>query len=342
MSVTIRDIARKAGVSPATVSLVLNRKNGVGDQTRDLVLRTAEEMNYRVVRKKSSSRNRCVRFLRIPRHGHILNRDHQYFVADYIDGVESEAGALGYRLEVQTVENFKRDEITELVDMNTADGAIVLATELMLEDFSAFEALHCPLVFIDALHPLAPFDFVDMDNEGAVYSLVKALKDLGHSRIGLVSSSVETRNFKSREKSFREAVRFFGMEFREEWYFRADSAFERCMEDLDSLIHRRAAMPTALFCVCDIIALAALRVLKGRGFSIPGDISLVGFDNLPASGISEPPLASVDVSKRLIGRRAFQLLHHRMTDRENRAFEKILIGSSLKIRESLSSPSISF
>ncbi len=341
MAATIRDIARKAGVSPATVSLVLNGKPGVGDRTRELVLQTAEGMNYRGVRKKKSASERSVRLLKIPRHGHILNRDHQLFVADYIDGVEYEAGRLGYRLEVQTVDSFKPDEIGEFINGSPADGTIILATELMLEDFSAFESVRRPLVFMDALHPSAPFDFVDMDNEGAIFSVVKTLKDMGHGAAGLISSSMETRNFRAREKSFREAVGFYGMEFREEWHFRADSAFESSVEDLEGQFRREQQLPGVLFCVSDIIALAALRALKGKGFSIPGDISLVGFDNLPSCEIAEPPLTSVNVSKRMIGRRAFQLLHNRMTDREHTPFEKVLVGSSLIVRESLASPSTS-
>jgi LacI family transcriptional regulator len=104
---------------------------------------------------------------------------------------------------------------------------------------------------------------------------------------------------------------------------------------MEKLLLTDPELPTALFCVSDIIALGSLKALKSRGLSVPEDISLVGFDDLPTSAMSDPPLTSVKVSKTQIGRRAFQLLLGRMNSAEGPSYEKVYMGCEIVVRESL-------
>lgn len=332
MSATIRDIAEKAGVSPSTVSLVLNNKSGVGDETRVLVLKLADEMEYKNGRRKS---DKTIKLLKIARHGHIVNRDHNVFISDYIDGIEQEARLNGFALEVQSYTGLNHNSIIRDLERSGVAGAIVLATELNMEDIPPFQNLATPLAFIDANHPVAPFDFIDMDNEGAVFSIIRTLREKGHREIGLVKSSVETRNFKAREDSFYTALRYYGLEIRKEWIYATDSTFEQSFLDMEKILSGDPELPSVLFCVCDIIALGCMKALKTHGLSIPKDISLVGFDNLPSCELSDPPLSSVKVSKSRIGRRAFQLLLRRIHDPVTLPYEKVFIGSELILRDSL-------
>ena len=336
MGVTIRDVAAKAGVSPATVSLVLNNKTGVGDKTRDEVFHAVNELGYKISREKKVRKfGGVIRFLKIARHGHILNRDHNVFISDYIEGLEKEASEYGYVLEIRNYEGFNPDQILRELDESTPVGVVVLATELNEEDIPLFEAVKIPIVFIDTSHPYSPFDFIDMDNEGALFSIISAFKERGHKRIGLVKSSIETRNFRQREKSFYDALQYFGLEINKHWEYSVDSTFEQSYQDMKELLKKDRELPTALFCVCDIITFGCMKALKERGISIPGDISLIGFDDLPSGSHSDPPIASIKVSKRRIGRRAFQLLKRRLEGTENLPYEKVNIGSELIIRDSL-------
>lgn len=341
MGVTIRDVAAQAGVSASTVSLVLNNRPGIGEETRQQVFKTAQAMGYQIpVTENERKSGGTIRFLKIAKHGHIINRNHNVFIADYIDGLEKEAREYGFVLEVQNHNGFDYEGIQRELDETRPDGLIILATELDERDIPLFETLSVPMVFIDASHPASPFDFVDMDNEGAVYSIVCELKKRGHQKIGLVKSSVDTRNFGLRERSFFEALDYFGLSSRAEWTYSVDSTFEQASTDMEEGLEEGRDMPTAFFCVCDIIAFGCMKALKKKGFVLPDDIAVVGFDDLPSSRMSDPPLSSIKVSKTRIGRRAFQLLYRRLTADEKLPYEKVFIGSELIIRESLGKNSV--
>jgi len=340
MAVTVRDIAKKLSVSPATVSIALNGKRGIGEETRSLVLEAAVEMGYNLDRVRGRKNGKTIRLLKIEKHGHILNRDHVVFISDYIDGLEQEARQFGYTLEVQSLKGLDYESIKADLKRAGLSGAAILATELVQEDILPFCETEIPIVFIDGIHPCAPFDFVDMDNEGAVYSIVNALYNRGHRNIGLVKSSMETKNFRSREENFMAALKDYGLVVRKDWIFSVDSTYDRSCRDMNTLLERVATMPSALFCVNDIIALGCLTALRNRGFSVPGDVSVIGFDDLPMSTMSDPPLASVKVSKSRIGRRAFQLLLRRIESAGPLPYEKVYIGSELVIRDSLGSVAV--
>jgi len=336
MGVTIREVAAQAGVSASTVSLVLNNRPGIGDDTRLMVFKTAETMGYQIpVMERERKSGGTIRFLKIAKHGHIINRNHNVFIADYIDGLEKEARESGFSLEVQNYNGLDYEQIQKDLVESCPDGLIILATELDEMDIPRFENISVPMVFIDTSHPASPFDFVDMDNEGAVYSIVSELKKRGHQKIGMVKSSVDTRNFRLRERSFYEALNYYELPSRAEWTFSVDSTFEQASIEMEEELEEGRDMPTAFFCVCDIIAFACMKALKKKGFTLPEDVAVVGFDDLPSSQMSDPPLSSIKVSKKRIGRRAFQLLNRRLTANESLPYEKVFIGSELIIRESL-------
>lgn len=336
MSITIRDVAIKACVSPATVSLVINNKAGVGEKTRKIVLDVIDSLGYNIKKvKKNNKDGGMIRFLKIAKHGHILNRDHNIFISDYTDGIEKEAREYGYGLEIKNYSSFDINQIIfDLKDSNI-DGIIVLATELNSDDIPYFDKITIPIVFIDASHPYSPFDFVDMDNEGAVFSIVSTFKKLGHNKIGLIKATFETRNFRLREKSFYDALSYFGLPQDKSYEYSVNSTFENSYLDMKQQLEEGRELPTAFFCVCDIISFGCMKALKNQGLNIPKDISIIGFDDLPSCLLSDPPLSSIKVSKIRIGRRAFQLLNRRLQSSEILPYEKVFIGRELIIRESL-------
>ncbi|QEN09551.1 LacI family transcriptional regulator [Oceanispirochaeta crateris] len=335
MTPTVRSIAQSAGVSPATVSLVLNDKPGVGEETRILVRKIARDQGYQLPKSTSSAKGSTIRLVKVTKHGHILNRDHNAFISDYIDGLDREARLNGYTLEVQSVEGLDLEHLKEDLEQSSLSGALVLATELSPEDILSFQNIRLPLVFLDGTHPDAPFDFVDMDNEGAVFSVIRALVEGGHRRIGLVKSSVETRNFRAREASYYDALSAYGLEINQNWIYEVDSNYEKAGLDMEQYLRRGQSLPTALFCVCDIIAMGCMKAIQKVGMKVPEDLSIVGFDDLPSSQRTDPPLSSVKVCKERIGRRAFQLLKRRIDDAAL-PYEKVYIGTELVLRESQS------
>ncbi|HET7839251.1 MAG TPA: LacI family DNA-binding transcriptional regulator [Rectinemataceae bacterium] len=335
MAIRIKDIAEMAGVSPATVSLVLNSKPGAGEGVRERVLRIAKEQGYVPLRSSSSApAGETACFLHIARHGHTINRDHDVFIADYIEGLGQGAKQHGLGLEVLTYKSTPVELIVEAAQASQAEGIVILGTELSASDVEAFSAVRKPLVFLDTYHDFLPFDFVDMNNGDAAFTVVSYLKELGHRSIGLVKGEIETRNFRLREEGFVASLDRLGLDFDPGLVFSVDQTFHGAYEGMLALLKGGTSLPSALFCENDIIACGVLRALKEKGVRVPEDISLVGFDDLPLSSVVDPPLTTIQVSKAQIGRTAIQLLQTRIRSEADEPPSKVLIGGRLVVRQS--------
>jgi len=336
MGTTIKDIAEQAEVSMATVSLVLNNKPGVGEVTRRRVLQLAQEMNYTsTLRASSTTDQRTVRFLKIARHGHTLNRDHNVFISDYIDGIVQAGMELQYKTEVTSFRTTPMEEIVATIE-SEADlaGAIVLGTELTREDVLMFDSVSLPFVFIDTFVEYAPFDFVDMNNIDSVFKVIECFLHYGHREIGIVRSSMRTRNFYLREKAFVEGMTSLGVEIDRQFVFEVDSTFDGAYHDMTSYLSKEVRLPTALFCSNDIIAFGVLKALREKGIKVPDAVSVVGFDDLPTAALMDPPLTSIAVSKREIGSTAMRRLNSRIKN-ASMPSTKTVVGGTLIERESV-------
>jgi LacI family transcriptional regulator len=158
---------------------------------------------------------------------------------------------------------------------------------------------------------------------------------MGHSDIGIVTGTIETINFQQRVEAFEKAMAHFGHKFRKETVFSVESTYEGAYEDMRKLLKKQKEMPSALFCVNDIIALGCMRALKEAGYAIPADISVAGYDNLPMSAMAEPPLTTVDVSKKSISTKAVRILIQRIKDGSDMPYEKTVIGGEVVERLSV-------
>jgi LacI family transcriptional regulator len=336
MATTIREIADAAGVSPAAVSFVLNDKPGVGQETRDRVLAIVAKLGYEQKRPRqaSSTPKRVVRMLYIAKQGQATNHAHRIFISEYIDGLEKEAKAEGYRVEIQILEGFDQPTVVRALDADMVDGAVVIGSALDDDDLEFFAGLSVPIVVVYAYRPWLDLDFVDMNNESSVRAVLEYLHDAGHRRIGLVKSLVETRNFRSRERAFMETMGRLGLPLAAADCFAIDPTFEKGRQDMAKSLANAKDLPSALFCVNDYIAYGCIQALKDAGKSIPADVSVVGFDNLPSDDFMEPRLTSIKVSNRSIGQRAMRLLLDRIAD-PGRPSEKVSISGELILRASV-------
>lgn len=333
--VTIADIAEKTGSSIAAVSLALNGKPGVGAELRERILAEAESLGYRRLRRRS----RVVKILHVSKHGRILNAQHKGFIADYLDGVQYEAGRSGLVIDLRFLEGLSAQSLESALEPGGAEGLVVLGTELDRGDLEEISRLGLPKVFIDAYYPDLDLDFVDMDNTRALYDIVGYLWELGHRDLGLVVGKIASPNFRLRELAFAEAYSALaGSAVPGAARIAVDTTYDGAYEDMRSFLRKRRPLPTALVCVNDVVALGAMKALKESGRRVPEDISIVGFDNIDLGAVSEPPLTTYEVSKREIGRRALKLLLERMEDREFLHSEKVTIGGGLVRRSSACAP----
>ena len=327
-------IAKKAGVSTATVSLALNNRHGVSRRTRERILRIAKEVGYTKRPSRALMRG-TVQFLKIIRHAHTLNQDHNVFISDYIDGISHRARDVQMRVEFSSVSAASGlADITAQMEQQDVAGFLVLGTELTAEDVRALATVQRPMVFLDTCHDFLPFDFVDMANEDSVFLAVSHMAGRGHRRIGMVTSRVNVVNFRIREEGFRRALAALGHPVDEGLIFPVDSTFHGAYGEFSALIASGRKLPDALFCCNDIVCLGVLRALREAGRRVPEDISLVGFDNLPASAHSDPPLTTIRVANKEIGAAAITLLKERIENPE-KPCSKVLIGGDLVERQSV-------
>lgn len=335
MGVSIKDIARLAGVSPTSVSLALNMKPGVSDETRARVMRTASEVGYQPRKPQQRATADSICFLHIARHGHAVNRDHDVFIADYISGLSEGATKGGFSLEVLTFTSVPVDSIIRSALEHHAAGIVVLGTELSEEDLQAFSVVQTPLVFIDTYYSILPYDFVDMNNEDAVNAIVRHLAERGHQEIGIVRGSLETRNLRLREEGFRQGLSRNHLRFDRRLQFSVDCTFHGAFRDMAAHLRAGARLPSALFCANDIVACGCLKAFDEAGIRVPDDVSIIGFDDLPLAAVSNPPLSTIKVSKSYMGRLAVQLLTNRINARLKAPPVKVLVGGSLVERQSV-------
>jgi len=337
MAATLKEIAKRAKVSMATVSLALNKKPGVGNETRERIFQIAREMEYGEPRRESfgANTNGTIRFLKIAVHGHTVNRDHDVFIADYIEGLTRGASENKYNLEISSFSGKSAEHIVESLTGSNLRGAVILGTELSAEDIQTIGTIKLPIVFLDTYHDFLDFDFVDMNNIDAVYGIVSYFVENGHREIGLVRSGVNTHNFELRDRGFHWAVKALGIVLKETEIYTVDSTFDGAYRDMLGYLKRRSKLPTALFCTNDIIACGCMKALRESGFGVPNDVSVVGFDDLPLASITEPPLTTMKVSKGQIGRLAIERLVYRINNGVSIPSVKIQVGGSLVVRSSV-------
>jgi len=339
MAAKIREIAERVGVSPATVSLVLNMKPGVGAETRDRVLEAAAQLCYRP-RKVGGGAGllaRTIRFILVSKRGGASSSGGRVFVADYIDGIEREARQLGCSLVLSSFDQFDSEEVLGYLDEGAVSGAIILSTDLDEADVELLSLSRVPLVFIDTQYASPRFDFVDIDIDACVFETARYLLGLGHERVGFVADRSGSRSFSLRERSLRESLARAGRSLAEADLFAIGSSKEEAQEDASRLASRLGDLPSAFFCVNDAIAYRFIRLLGAAGLSVPEDVSVVGFDNLPSSALMTPSLTTVRVSSEHIGQRAMQLLARRI-EAPGRPPEKVLVRGELVVRESAAPP----
>ncbi len=328
---TIREIAVQAGVSPAAVSLVINNKKGVSEETRKRILAVMEESGYSPAVRKKGEKPLKIVVLKYRVHG-IAFEENQGFIASIIDRIESECRHHGYDLMMCNCE--PATAAAAIRDMMNAgpDGVILIATELPREDFSLLEMIDVPLVALDQNLYYPNADCVVMDNANLMISLVEYLVQCGHRDIGYLKFSQPVRNCDERYQGYLTALERLGLKAPEPILVKptVDGAFE----DLARMIRSGEYVPHgAVVCDNDTIAIGAIKAIREAGYSIPEDISIIGFDDIPFSATTMPALTTMRISRSAMGEMAVNILRRRMKHPDYPCM-KLLLGGKLIIRNS--------
>lgn len=304
MSVTIRDIAKAAGVSKATVSYVINGRPGVGQETRERVLAIMKQMNFQPNVSARALAGQSTEML-----GLVIPDIADVFYASAIRGVESKANEFGYTLNLCTTHALPQRE-AEVVDMLThgrVDGIILMTYFLDENYFSQLRARRVPFVSIGHPPALDSLYSISVDNEEAGYKATQYLIHLGHRRIGFLQGPQGSWDSAQRFAGYQRALREHGLSFRSDWV--------RCGE-FRRLLGQAAARellslpepPTAIFAANDQMALGALSAAAERNMRVPEDLSIIGVDDIEAASVVDPPLTTIRQPIQAMGARAVEVL----------------------------------
>jgi LacI family transcriptional regulator len=324
--VTIGDVAAAAGVSVATVSKVINDRYGVAEDTSARVRAVIDALGYHASLVGQSLRSRRTKVIGV------LVRDLEPFSAELLKGVARGIHGTGYELVVfsgcgQTPDQggWERRYLSR-ISGTLADGAILVTPGSIDRTFGT------PVVAVDHNARSSSLPTVDSENlEGAV-AATEHLLGLGHRRIGFLAGRADLASARLREEGYRQALATAGIAVDEALVrnggYEAETASEAAREllELDS-------RPTAIFAANDVSALQTTAVAQTLGLDVPGDLSVVGFDNVPESALGHPPLTTVEQPIQQMGSEAVRLLLELIED-PARSVTRVVLPTRLVVRRS--------
>lgn len=337
----INDIAKLANVSKSAVSLALNGKNGVSEETREKIIKIAQEHGYipRPIIKADQylqTRNKLLRFVACTNSGIVTEHYESLpFFMELINNIEKQINPNGYSLLVSSVDiNMLKEELTRLEQEQASSGILLLGTNLTPEQIKIVSAIQRNIVVLDTCFETLSTNFVVMNNIHGAYLAGNHLIELGHTNIGYIESNSRMYNFDMRKRGFLQSLSEHGLKIKNENVFSLSPTMISSQDVfIDKLRKRSHNLPTALFCEADYMAISAIKSLSELGIRVPDDISVIGFDNIFESQVITPELTTIHVKKDRMAAIAVEQLINQI---ENNDVDRInmFIDTELVVRKS--------
>lgn len=311
---TIKEIAKKCGVSAATVSNILNGKPGASEATREMVLKMAEKMEYMpsYVAKSLKTKN--------TRNIGVIAEDMTIFsIPDIIDGITEYCEKVDYKILLTNLRLYKkyndryyhredyfgtvRQEIKKFLAMQTEGIIYVTAHERIMHCIP--EDLPIPAVMAYGYTESRKVPSVVVDDQNGAYGLVRYLIDRGHRRIGVIAGKGDSIHAQDRLLGYQKALRDCQLIYDPELVCQGDWTRESGYQYVDRLLEQKV---TAVFCMNDLMAGGVYDRADELGIRIPADLSVVGYDNRELSSYYKPPLTTAELPLHDIGYRAAEVM----------------------------------
>lgn len=336
----IDDIAKLANVSKSAVSLALNGKVGVSQETRDKIIKIAQENGYipRPVVKQNylQTQSKFLRFVACTNKGIVTEQYESLpFFTELIRSLEQQIGAKGYSLVVSSIKlETLESEITRLENEHQSAGILLLGTNLTPEHIQTIQQVQPNLVVLDTCYEMMNTNFVVMNNTLGAYQAGKYLINLGHTNIGYVESNTRMYNFEMRRNGFIEALIENNLELdQENIYQLSPTTISSQVEFIEKIKNNKKNLPTAIFCEADYMAISVIKSLHELGIRVPEDISVIGFDNIFESQVVTPELTTVNVKKDKISALAVDKIIKSIENADEDKM-KIFVDTELIVRKS--------
>ncbi|MGI6298693.1 MAG: LacI family DNA-binding transcriptional regulator [Saccharofermentanales bacterium] len=327
---TLKDVAREAGVSAMAVSKVLNGKGGISPETSKRIREAAKKLNYQPDNIAKSLRVQETNTL-----GLVMGDSSQLVFAKVLRGVQDAAAAAGHSVIVantdQDVEKEKR--AVELLLRQRIDG-LILAAPLRVspEALNKLQDNGTPTVLLMRSSPGLDIDSIENDNFQGGYDIVDYLLKTGSRDIWFLSLPLASQPSQVRMRGYRQAFRDHGLTLAENQVVHCEPYIEAGAQAMTRLLDNGLKSGT-ICCGCDLIAVGAINVIRKRGFSVPEDFRVTGYDDIDLMDYLEVPLTTIRQPKYEIGNEGVQLLIERIQNPQ-RIARHLSLHSDLIIRKS--------
>lgn len=325
--VTIKDVAKFAGVGIATASRALNNKENVSPKTRKRVLEVAERLGYipnSLARGLISGKTKKV--------GIVITTILNPFYATVVSGIEKILSSQGYTLALYNSNEDSQKEKESIITLRAqrVDGLILAPVEYESESVKYLLENQIPFVLVARNTKEKDTNYVICDDFKVGRLATEYLIKKGHKKI-LFINSWKSSSAILRLEGYKSALLDSGLKVNSNFIFSLNP--HNNLRDFLNSIFSKKAKPTAIFCFCDSIALDVIKILKDKKIKIPDDVAVMGCDNLDFTELLDPPLTTVEISKYEMGEKSAKILIEKLKG-ENKEPVQIVLEPKLIIRSS--------
>jgi len=324
---TVKDVAKRAGVSVATVSRVLNNSNKVSEETRQRVLKAIEELGFKPNLLARNFRKDKSNLILV-----ILPTIANAYFARVVKGVEDTARKYGYGILLCTTGNSPEvaSEYLKLIERKQVDGAIIASAKI--DKYAVLEVDPKKIVQACEFYQFLDTSCVLIDHKKAFFDIVDYLIKKGKKNILCAIGNEGIPSEDERREGYRQALEKNGIEFKEENVIRCSYGWAEIYERLKVLFCTRKY--DAVACSSDLMAVGAIKAAKAFGLKIPDEFAVTGFDNVMISRIYEPSITTVAQPMYDIGEKAAEILINSLENQNAFSKEKVILPHDIKTRES--------
>lgn len=333
MAVSIKDIARIAGVSHSTVSRALRGSDLIPLATRERIQRIASEQGY-----SASSVARSLVTRKTHAIGVVVTSIADPFNGEVVDGIEQKANQAGYSVVLATSQADPEREmsIVQTLRERRVDGIIVASSRVGALYSEHLAKLDAPIVLLNNQHASGFAHSVSIDNVDGAEQATEHLLKLGHRDLGYIGDRTGMHSNAERYQGYRNALARHGVAFRQELIVDGDGKPVAARDALAKLL-ALPCPPTAVFCYNDMTALGVLEEAASRSIRVPDDLSVCGFDDVLFSAFLQPALTTIRQPKHELGTRAMEILLQVLAG--ERTAKAALVKGELVVRRSTTSRS---
>lgn len=330
MTVTLKDIAERAGVTSATVSMVINNKPNISDATRKKVLKIAKDLNYYpnvIARGLATKKSNSI--------GVIVPNLASSFIVRVLQGIKSTNRDIEYTVQLFDTVGQKENEsqlFQRLARERRIDGVILISSNVTDEELNIFREESVPSIIV--ARKCDSLDSVYVNNEQGAFDATEYLIGKGHVSIACVTGLKQAAATEDRLLGYKNALAHHNIAFRPELHFEVEDDMMNFGVDVFEKIRSIEPAVTAVFAPAgDMVAIGILKEAKRRGMRVPEDLAVVGYDDIPAAEVVEPSLTTVRQPKLEMGDYAINMIVDKIEGRETGIKHKEL-PTKFIIRES--------